>query len=174
MEHLKKLVRTIPDFPKPGIQFRDITTLLRHAEGFQESVDIMARYYQHDSIDVVAGVESRGFILGAPLALRLGVGFVPIRKPKKLPGKTIGVNYELEYGTDRLEIHTDAIAQGQRVLLVDDLLATGGTLKAACQLIEEVGAVVCGCTCVIELPDLKGRERLAGYPLFTLISFEGE
>ncbi|MBF0236944.1 MAG: adenine phosphoribosyltransferase [SAR324 cluster bacterium] len=173
MEHLKNLVRTIPDFPKPGIQFRDITTLLADPEGFRECVGILTGHYENEKIDVVAGIEARGFILGAPLALNLGTGFIPIRKPGKLPGKTIHVSYELEYGSDSLHMHEGSIKPGDRVLVVDDLLATGGTLEASCKLIEQSGGVVVGCACVIELPELGGRKRLSKYPMFTFISFGG-
>lgn len=174
MEHLKEYIRTIPDFPIPGIQFRDITTLIKHPKAFQETIDILVKQYEKENIDVIVGIESRGFIFGAPLALRLGIGFVPVRKPGKLPGKTVEVEYELEYGTDKLQIHDDAIEPGSRVLVIDDLLATGGTLAGTCKLVEEVGGEVAGCACVIELPALKGREKIAPYPLFTMISFEGE
>ena len=174
MEHLKSLVRTIPDFPKPGIQFRDITTLLASPEGFKETVDILIDHYKDEKIDLIVGIESRGFIFGAPMALGLGIGFIPVRKPGKLPGETVGVTYELEYGTDELHVHSDAIPENSRVLVVDDLLATGGTLEATCRLVEQVGGIVIGCTCVIELPALKGREKLTKYPLYTMFNFEGD
>jgi len=174
MEHLKNLIRTIPDFPKPGIQYRDLTTLFLDQQGLRDVVDAMVEPYRDTPIDMVVGVESRGFILAAPIALALGTGFVPVRKPGKLPGATFGVEYELEYGTDRLEIHTDALQHGMRVLMVDDLLATGGTMRAACRLVEQVGASVVGCTFAVELPDLKGREVLEPYRLHTLVAFEGD
>ncbi|MDH4225781.1 MAG: adenine phosphoribosyltransferase, partial [Deltaproteobacteria bacterium] len=144
MDHIKSLIRTIPNFPKPGIMFRDVTTLFQDAEGFKKTIEIMARHYRNEQIDVVVGIESRGFILGAPLAVELNAGFVPVRKPGKLPGDKVGVEYDLEYGTDRLEIHTNALKKGQRVLLVDDLIATGGTMAAACHLVEQLGGVVMG------------------------------
>ena len=175
-DKIKSLVRTIADFPKPGIQFRDITTLLKDAEGLRLAIDAFAARCHAKPVDVVAGIESRGFIVGAPLALRLGVGFVPIRKPGKLPGDKIGVDYQLEYGSDRVELHTDAITQGMRVVLIDDLVATGGTALAAATLIEQAGGRIVECMFVIDLPDLGGRQRLEshGYGTFTLCEFEGE
>ncbi|HKI97572.1 MAG TPA: adenine phosphoribosyltransferase [bacterium] len=174
MSQLKSLIRTIPDFPQPGIQFRDLTTLFLHADGFRQSVKEMADAWRGEGIEMVVGVESRGFIVAAPVALELGVGFVPIRKPGKLPGETFGVEYTLEYGEDRLEIHMDALGMGTRVLLVDDLLATGGTMEAACRLVERIGCQVAGCAFVVELPDLRGRDRLGGYKLTRLVEFEGD
>lgn len=174
MDELKALIRTIPDFPRPGIQFRDLTTLFLDPRGLRDSVMAMAEPYRNRSIDNVAGIESRGFILAAPLAVELGTGFVPIRKPGKLPGKTLGVEYTLEYGEDRLEIHSDALHQGDKVLMVDDLLATGGTMQAACKLVERIGCEIVGCVVVVELVDLKGRAKLARYPLTSLVEFEGE
>jgi len=174
MEHIKSLIRTIPDFPKQGIEFRDLTTLFLHPVGFKWVIDALAERYRDEPIDMLVGVESRGFILGAPLAYALGKGFTPVRKPGKLPGQKVGVEYELEYGTDRLEIHTDALERGARVLMVDDLIATGGTMRAACKLVEQVGAQVMGCAFVAELVDLHGREKLAGYPLHVLFTFEGD
>ena len=174
MDHIKSLIRTIPNFPKPGIEFRDLTTLFLHPTGFQDVIDIMAKEFKNQKIDMLAGVESRGFILAAPLAVALGKGFVPVRKPGKLPGPKIGVEYTLEYGVDRLEIHTDALTKGMRVLVVDDLLATGGTMEAACRLIEQVGGEVAGCAFVVELVDLKGRNRLKNYPIYRMVEFEGE
>jgi adenine phosphoribosyltransferase len=174
MEEIKKLIRTIPDFPHKGIMFRDITTLLKDGPGLQKTIDHLAERYLDQNLDVVAGVESRGFIIGAPLAYKLGLGFVPIRKPKKLPGETIKEEYTLEYGTDSLEIHTDALDKGQRVLLVDDLIATGGTIKAAAKLIEKCGAQVAEIVFVVELPDLKGRASLNNYPVYSMVSFAGE
>lgn len=175
-DKIKSLIRTIPDFPRPGIQFRDITTLLKDAEGLRLTVDALAGRCHGQSIDVVAGIESRGFIVGAPLALRLGVGFVPIRKPGKLPASKVGIDYQLEYGSDRVELHTDAIASGSKVLLVDDLIATGGTALASTALIEKVGGRIVECMFVIDLPDLGGRKRLGarGYRTFTLCEFEGD
>ena len=174
MDHLKSLIRTIPDFPKPGIQFRDLTTLFQNPAGLRETVEALAAPYKTRNIDMVVGIESRGFILGAPIAMELGKGFVPVRKPGKLPGKTHGVDYTLEYGTDRLEIHADALERGARVLVVDDLLATGGTMEATCKLLDSLGCKVESCAVVVELVDLKGRQRLGGQDIFRLIEFEGE
>jgi adenine phosphoribosyltransferase len=174
MEHIKELIRTIPHFPKPGIMFRDLTTLFLHPKGFREVVQALANAYRGDKIDIVVGIESRGFILAAPLALELGTGFVPMRKPGKLPGEKIGIEYSLEYGTDRLEVHTNALKRGMRVLMVDDLIATGGTMRAACNLAEQVGCKVAGLAFVVELVDLRGRERLSEYPFLSLVAFEGE
>ena len=174
-DKIKSLIRTVPDFPKPGIPFRDITTLLKDAEGLRLTIDAFAARCQSQSIDIVAGIESRGFIVGAPLALALGVGFVPIRKPGKLPAGKVGVDYQLEYGSDRVELHADAIAAGTRVLLIDDLVATGGTALAAATLIEKVGGRIVECLFVIDLPGLGGRKRLEsrGYRTFALCEFEG-
>jgi adenine phosphoribosyltransferase len=174
MDSIKSLIRTIPDFPKKGIEFRDLTTLFLHAEGFERVVRAMAEPHREQGIDMVVGVESRGFILGAPIAMLLGTGFVPVRKPGKLPGATVGVEYALEYGVDRLEIHTDALKPGYRVLMVDDLLATGGTMDAACRLVEQIGAEVVGCSFVVELVDLGGRGRIERYPAAALVEFEGD
>ena len=169
---LKQKIRTIPDFPEPGILFRDITTLLSDAEALNETIERFAEHYKNEKIDVVAGVESRGFIIGTPLAIRMGLGFIPIRKAGKLPGPTNGVDYDLEYGKDRVEVHQDAIPEGSRVLLVDDLIATGGTIEGSAKLVKKVGGVIVGYAFVIELTDLKGRERLQE-PVFSLIEFEG-
>ena len=174
MNPFKSLIRTIPNFPQPGIQFRDLTTLFQHPKGFRDSVMALAEQWRHADIEMVVGVESRGFILAAPLALELGTGFVPIRKPGKLPGETFGVEYTLEYGENRLEIHKDALGIGTRVLMVDDLLATGGTMEAACRLVERLGCQVLGCAFLVELVDLKGRARLSKYKLTNLVEFEGE
>ena len=172
---LRSLIRTVPDFPKPGVQFRDITTLLKDAAGFRAVVERLAGTYRGRRIDKVAGIESRGFIVGAALASELRVGFVPIRKACKLPAENVGQDYQLEYGTDRLEVHRDAIARGERVLLVDDLIATGGTAEAALKLIATGGGEVVGCAFVIDLPDLGGRARLErlGYPVNALCAFSG-
>jgi len=174
MNPFKSLIRTIPNFPQPGIQFRDLTTLFQNPQGFRDSVKALAEQWRHADIEMVVGVESRGFILAAPVALELGTGFVPIRKPGKLPGETFGVEYTLEYGENRLEIHRDALGMGTRVLMVDDLLATGGTMEAACRLVERLGCQVLGCAFVVELVDLKGRDRLSQYKLTNLVEYEGE
>jgi adenine phosphoribosyltransferase len=168
---LEEKIRCIPDFPKPGILFRDITTLLLDAAAFCEVIDRLEAHYKDKKIDKVVGIESRGFIFGAPLALRLGCGFVPIRKPGKLPSETAYVEYSLEYGTDRIEIHLDAIRPGDRVLIVDDLLATGGTAAAARSLVEKLGAVFAGFAFIIELDGLGGRSKIGGAEVFTLIHF---
>ena len=172
MEQLKKHIRHVPDFPKPGILFYDITTLLLDPEGFREMVDGLTEPFREQKIDVVVGIESRGFILGAPMADRLGVGFVPVRKPGKLPASTIAQTYELEYGNDSLEIHEDAVASGQRVLIVDDLLATGGTACAAKDLVVQAGGNVIGMAFLIELLFLDGRKRLGDTPLFVGLQYE--
>jgi adenine phosphoribosyltransferase len=168
---LVSLVRNVPDFPLPGIQFKDITTLIGNGPAFAEVIKTMADRYSGGAIDAVAGVESRGFIFSAPIALQLGVGLIPVRKPGKLPAETYQVEYALEYGTNTLEIHRDAVPQGARVLIVDDLLATGGTIGAACKLIEQAGGTVAELAFVIELGFLGGREKLAPYPVFSLIRY---
>lgn len=170
---LKSSIRTIPDFPKPGIMFRDITTLLKDPKAFNHTIDLLTNRYIGRDIDVIAGIESRGFILGSALAHRLNLGFIPIRKKGKLPGKTESVEYALEYGTDKIEVHVDAISPGQKVLLVDDLIATGGTARAAADLIEKLGGHVIECCFVVDLPDLKGKDKLSKYPVFTLVEFGG-
>jgi adenine phosphoribosyltransferase len=169
--NLTDLIRNVADFPIPGIQFKDITTLLSDGQAFHQVVDAFAERYENRKIDAIIGVESRGFIFSAPLAYRLGVGLVPIRKHGKLPAATHAIEYELEYGTNKLEIHRDAFAPGARVIIIDDLLATGGTVSAACALVELVGGVVDEVAFVIELEFLHGRERLAKYPLFSLIKY---
>ncbi len=171
MDNLKKLIRDIPDFPRPGIMFRDITPLLADADGLKLSVNLIGRQFQNKNIDKVVGIESRGFIFGTAIAYYLKVGFVPIRKPKKLPWQTIQQKYDLEYGQDAVEIHADALSPGQRVLVVDDLLATGGTLFASCQLIERLKAKVIGIAVLIELAPLKGREKLKDYDIFSLMKY---
>jgi len=175
-DDLKALVRTIPDFPKPGIMFRDITTLFQNAQGFKSSVERLAAPYQDAGIEAVAGIEARGFILGGAVADRLGTGFIPIRKKGKLPAKAIGEDYELEYGVDTIELHEDAIRPGERILLVDDLIATGGTAAAAARLIEKAGGAVVGAAFIIDLPDLGGCNRLRerGLTCHTLMEFEGD
>jgi adenine phosphoribosyltransferase len=172
MEDLKKLIREIPDFPKPGILFYDITTLLKDPCGFRAVIDALKCHYRDARVDTVLGIEARGFIFAPALAYALGAGFVPVRKPKKLPAECVRVDYDLEYGTDSLEMHKDAIAEGHRVLIVDDLLATGGTARAAAKIVESVGGSVAGIGFVIELTFLKGRERLAGFDVFSLLQYD--
>lgn len=169
---LKKYLRDIPDFPQPGILFRDITPLLKHPPAFREAIDQFVRIYQDQQIDVIVAAEARGFIFGAPLALELGVAFVPVRKPGKLPYETIAHEYELEYGRDRLEVHVDGVEAGQRVLIVDDLLATGGTVEACCRLLERTQAQIVGCAFVIELKGLKGAAKLSPHPVHSLVVYE--
>ncbi|MCR9095937.1 MAG: adenine phosphoribosyltransferase [bacterium] len=175
---LRRYIRTIPDHPKPGIQFRDITTLVGDPQGLAASIDALAAPWAEASepAQLVAGIEARGFVFGAPLAARLGVGFLPLRKPGKLPGETIGRDFELEYGTDRIEMHVDAFTPGTRILLVDDLIATGGTAEAAVELLREAGAIVIECAFVVDLPDLGGTTRLEklGCSVRSLCAFEGE
>jgi adenine phosphoribosyltransferase len=171
-DDLKKLIREIPDFPKPGILFYDITTLLKDPAGLRAVIDALAARYLTAGIDTVLGIEARGFIFAPALACALGAGFVPVRKPKKLPAATEGIEYQLEYGTDRLEIHRDAIAPGQRVLILDDLLATGGTAAAVAKLVEKLRGQVAGLGFVVELDFLKGREKLAGYDVFSLLHYD--
>jgi len=170
---LIKFIRDIPDFPKPGILFRDITPLLGDPLAFRASVDLMALHYHGQEIDAVAAAEARGFIFASPLAVELGIGFVPIRKRGKLPFKVHSLRYELEYGNDTVEMHQDALSPGHRVLLVDDLLATGGTMKACCELVEQTGATIAGCCFLVELAVLGGREKLGPYEVFSLISYDG-
>lgn len=172
---IKSLIRTIPDFPKPGILFRDVTTLLKHADGFRETIGQLSAAFADLAIDKVAAIEARGFIIGAALAFQRRAGFVPIRKRGKLPSDCFNHDYALEYGTDSLEIHVDALERGDRVLLTDDLIATGGTAEAAVALIKKSGGVVVGCGFVIDLPDLGGRARLErlGLPSVALCQFEG-
>jgi adenine phosphoribosyltransferase len=169
---LRQYIRDIPNFPKPGIVFRDITPLLRSPEAFRAAVLQMARHFRGREIDVVAAAEARGFIFAAPLALELGVGFVPVRKPGKLPFDTHAFHYELEYGSNTLEVHVDGIDRDQKVLIVDDLLATGGTVEACCKLVEMCGAEVAGCAFLIELAGLRGAQRLARYHPFSVIRYE--
>jgi adenine phosphoribosyltransferase len=170
-EPLKALVRTIPDFPKPGILFYDITTLLKDPKGFATLIDALAQYYIDKEINLVLGIEARGFIFGPALAYRLNAGFVPVRKPKKLPGPTARVTYDLEYGSDTLEIHVDAIEPGQRVVLVDDLLATGGTMEATIKLVQQLGGEIAGLGFAIELDFLKGRDRFKDFDVFSLLHY---
>jgi adenine phosphoribosyltransferase len=172
---LRSYIRTIPDHPKPGILFRDITTLFRERDAFRFAVEALADPFRGTRIDKVAGIEARGFILGGAVAVELGAGFVPVRKSGKLPHDTVGHEYALEYGTDRIEIHTDAIARGERVLLVDDLIATGGTLEASLRVVQAIGGEIVGVAVVIDLPDLGGRRRIEalGHKLVALCAFEG-
>ncbi len=170
-EPLKHLIRTVPDFPKPGILFYDITTLLRDQAGFARLIDALAVHYIGKDIDLVLGIEARGFIFGPALAYRLNAGFVPVRKPKKLPAKTARVTYDLEYGTDALEIHMDAIEPGQRIVIVDDLLATGGTMEATVKLCRQLGADIAGLAFAVELDFLKGRERFPDLDVFSLLHY---
>jgi adenine phosphoribosyltransferase len=169
---LRAYIRDIPDFPKPGILFKDITPLLAHPAAFRASIDQLQARYAGQKLDAIAAAEARGFIFGAPLAERLGVGFVPIRKPGKLPYATIALEYQLEYGSDRLEVHSDALEPGRRVLLLDDVLATGGTMKACCDLVERTGAQVVACAFVVELNFLSGRAKLAPHEVFSLMRFD--
>ena len=170
-EPLKKLIREVPDFPKKGILFYDITTLLKDKTGFATLIDALSEHYLDAGVDLVVGIEARGFIFGPALAYRLGAGFVPVRKPKKLPAPTAKVTYDLEYGTDTLEIHKDAVKKGQKVVIVDDLLATGGTATACAQLIESLGGQVAGLGFAVELDFLKGRDKLAKYDVFSLLHY---
>ncbi|WCJ35540.1 Adenine phosphoribosyltransferase 1 [Euphorbia peplus] len=163
-------IRVIPDFPKPGIMFQDITTLLLDTKAFKDTIDLFVERYKDMNISVVAGVEARGFIFGPPIALAIGAKFVPMRKPNKLPGEVISEEYSLEYGTDKIEMHVGAVQAGERALVIDDLIATGGTLCAAIKLLERVGVRVVECACVIELAELKGRDRLGETPLFVLVN----
>lgn len=167
-------IRSVPDFPKKGIVFRDITTLLKDPAAFARSIDLFTDRYRSMNIAKVVSVESRGFIFGAPLAYRLGAGFVPVRKPGKLPAPTASESYALEYGTDTVEIHLDAIRRGDRVLVLDDLLATGGTISAACRLVERLGGSVVGLAFLIELAFLHGRDRLKEYDVYSLITYDSE
>lgn len=171
---LKEAIRSIPGFPKEGIVFRDITTLLNDGINYRKAVEQMAAHYDPKDIDLVLGIESRGFIFGGALAYKWGCGFVPARKPGKLPAATYSEEYSLEYGTDSLEIHQDAIEKGSRVLIVDDLLATGGTAMATAALVEKAGGVVAGLAFLIELVFLSGREKIAGYPVLSLVKYDSE
>ena len=171
---LRKVIRSVPNFPKSGIVFRDITTLLKDEKAFKKSIDILYKHYKYKKIDKVVSVESRGFIFGSVLAYRLGAGFVPVRKPKKLPAQTIREEYQLEYGIDSLEIHTDAIKKGEKVLVVDDLLATGGTVVATCKLIKKLGGKIVSLAFLIELTFLHGRDKLEGYDFFSIIQYDSE
>ena len=171
---LAQSIRNVPDFPKKGIGFKDLTTLWKDHTALKECIDIFCDRYKGERIDKVVGIESRGFIVGGALADRLGAGFVPVRKPGKLPAAKIRQEYQLEYGSDAIEIHKDAIARGERVLLHDDLLATGGTIQAACKLVEQLGGKIVGLSFIVELSFLKGRRRLEGYDVFSIVPFDSE
>src|SRR3712207_5558861 len=172
MEDLKTLIREVPDFPKPGINFYDITTLLKHPEGLRRVVDALAAEFRDTKVDAVIGIEARGFIFAPALAYHLGTGFVPVRKPGKLPSECASISYDLEYGQDALQIHRDAVGSGHRVLIADDLLATGGTAKAVCRLVERLGGEVAGLAFVVELEFLPGRQRLDGYDVRSLLKYQ--
>jgi adenine phosphoribosyltransferase len=172
MDDLKQLIREVPDFPKPGILFYDITTLIKDPAGFRGVIDGLKCHYQNAEVDIVLGIEARGFIFAPALAYALGAGFVPVRKPKKLPAECITVTYDLEYGTDSLQMHKDAIGDGTRVLIVDDLLATGGTASAAARMVKEAGGVVAGLGFVVELTFLNGRRKLQEYDSFSLLQYD--
>ena len=173
-EELVKLIRNVPDFPKKGIVFRDITPLLADARGLEQAGKALAEPYRDKNVELVVGAESRGFVFGVLAARELNCGFVPVRKPGKLPAETIAQEYELEYGRDKLEMHADAIQPGRRVLMVDDLLATGGTMQACCAMVEKLGGEIIGVSFLIELAFLNGRSKLSGYPLHTIITYETE
>lgn len=172
MEDLQKLIREVPDYPKAGILFYDLTTLLKDKKGFAALIDRLCQHYEGHKIDLVAGIEARGFIFAPALAYRLGAGFIPIRKPKKLPAKVAKISYALEYGTDTLEIHEDAVGKGERVLLCDDLLATGGTAAAAVELLRSLGGIVDGAAFAVELGFLGGRKKLDGLDVFSLMKYD--
>lgn len=172
MEHLRNLIREVPDFPKPGINFYDITTLLLDPDGLKNTIDGLVSEIPDGKIDTVIGIESRGFIFATPIAYQIGAGFVPVRKPKKLPAEKVSVSYDLEYGQDTLEMHKDAVGEGHRVLIVDDLLATGGTARAVADLVESVGGTVAGLLFVVELDFLGGRDKLSSYDVRSLIHYD--
>ena len=172
MNDLKALIREVPDFPKAGINFYDITTLLKHPEGLRRTVDALAAQFSGEQVDAVIGIEARGFIFAPALAYHMNAGFVPVRKPRKLPAECASISYDLEYGQDTLEIHRDAVSAGQRVIIADDLLATGGTARAVVNLVEQLGGKVAGLVFVVELEFLPGRERLAGYDVRSLIKYQ--
>ncbi len=171
---LEKSIRNIPDFPKPGILFRDVTTLMQNKTAFKKAVDLLVKKYKGKGFDKVVGVEARGFIFGAAVAHKIQAGFVPVRKKGKLPYKTISTTYALEYGTDTLEIHQDAINSGEKILIIDDLLATGGTVKAVIELVEQLKGKVGGIGFIVELIDLKGKDKFKKYPIYSLVKFSGE
>ena len=172
MDHLKSLIREVPDFPKPGINFYDITTLLKQPEGFRQVIDALSSQFKDERVDTVIGIEARGFIFAPAMAYQLGAGFVPARKPGKLPSECATVSYDLEYGQDALQMHRDAVGEGHRVVIADDLLATGGTAAAVVRLVEELGGHVVGLAFVVELEFLPGRERLAGYDVRSLLKYQ--
>ena len=172
MDELKKLIREVPDFPKPGINFYDITTLLKHPEGFHRTIEALASEFEGAKVDTVIGIESRGFIFAPVLAHRLGAGFVPVRKPGKLPAEKVSISYDLEYGQDTLEMHKDAVGEGHRVIIADDLLATGGTARAVVDLVEKMGGRVVGLGFVVELEFLPGRKKLEGHDVRSLIKYQ--
>ncbi|MEA2174315.1 MAG: adenine phosphoribosyltransferase [Blastocatellia bacterium] len=172
MDDLKTLIREVPDFPKPGINFYDITTLLKHPSGLRRTVDALAAQFEGAKVDTVIGIEARGFIFAPALAYHLGAGFVPVRKPRKLPAETASISYDLEYGQDTLEIHRDAVGKGCKVIIADDLLATGGTAKAVTSLVEQLGGEVAGLVFVVELEFLPGRKKLEGYDVRSLIKYQ--
>ena len=172
MDDLKRLIREVPDLPKPGINFYDITTLLKHPEGLRQTVDALAEQFKDTGADTVVGIEARGFIFAPAMAYHLGAGFVPARKPGKLPSECASISYDLEYGQDALQIHRDAVGAGHRVVIADDLLATGGTAKAVCDLVEKLGGTVAGLGFVVELEFLPGRQRLEGYDVRSLIKYQ--
>ena len=174
LNEIQNAIRSIPDFPKEGIIFKDISTLLKNSDLFAEAVDYMYHHFRNTDIDLIAGIESRGFIFAAALAYKMNLGLIPIRKPGKLPAKTIEESYDLEYGTDKLEMHEDAFAKDKRILLVDDLLATGGSAEAACRLIERVGGHIVGITFLVELAFLKGRNKIQGYNVHSLIVYQSD
>lgn len=171
---LTEYVASIPDFPSKGILFRDVTPMIQDGKAFHEACDKIAEYAQKVGADVICGPESRGFLVGCPAAYKLNIGFVPVRKPGKLPRETISCKYDLEYGSNELQLHADAIKKGQKVLIVDDLLATGGTVEATIKMVEQLGGEVVGCAFIIELVDLKGRDVLKGYDVFSMIQYHGE
>ena len=173
-ERIKRKVRSIPDWPIKGVIFRDITTLLQDPTTFKEICDLFYNRYVNEKVDKIVGIDARGFLFGAVLAYKLGIGFIPVRKKGKLPYKTVGESYTLEYGEETVEIHADAIQQGERIVIVDDLMATGGTISAAVNLVEKLGGDIMECAFVIELPDLKGRQKIANQTIYSILEFEGE
>lgn len=174
MINIKDSIRTVPDWPVKGVMFRDITTLLQNPESLRAACDLLYDHYKSMNIDKIVGIDARGFIFGAVLAYKLNIGFVPVRKKGKLPHKTISAEYTLEYGSDVIEMHEDAVKKGEKVVLVDDLIATGGTIAAAVALVEKLGGEIVECAFVVELPDLRGREKIKGHKIFVLTEFEGE